>query len=77
MPPPFKRYLNMIDPTITATMATPDAIAILEAMTTAMRSIDTMPTSTAHERTIQADAIDRFMALCDTYDVLVYGSGIA
>ena len=67
----------MADPTITATMATPDATAILDAMTKAMRAIDTMPTRTATERTIQADAIDRFMALCDTYDVLVYGPVIA
>lgn len=63
----------MIDPTITAAMATPDAIAILDAITAAMRAIDRMPTRTAAERTAHADAIDRFMALCDTYDVLVYG----
>ena len=67
----------MADPTITATMATPDATAILDAMTKAMRAIDRMPTCTAAERTAHADAIDRFMALCDTYDVLVYGPVIA
>ena len=51
--------------TITAKLATPEARA--------MEALDVMPTTTPEDRTAHADAVDRFLALADRYDVVIYG----
>ena len=59
--------------TITAKLSTPEARAMDRAVARAMEALDVMPTTTPEDRTAHADAVDRFLALADRYDVLIYG----
>ena len=59
---------------ITAAMATPEALSALRESQLAFRIADLQRgASTPAEREDYQDAIERFLAAADRYDVIVYG----